>query len=122
MIALQAVTLIFLLALLLSPVFLMCYLMYRSWQLDCDYQQEHERERKLRAAREKDSCLYDLLRNYKGRVTLLQYALESGLSAEESRTHLEARAVDFGASVEFNHTGETVYQFITGESSSARLP
>ena len=103
----------------LSLLLLLIYLfygLYRGWKIDRDYARERDKERKLQKARERDSYLYRLIKNQQGRVTLLQYALESGLSAEEARNYLETRATDFGAHVEVNDQGETVYQFIVGGS------
>ena len=79
-------------------------------------QQRRDRQEKWqRENKERDRYLYSLIKSQKGRVTLLQYAMESGLTPEEARTHLEKRAADFSALVEVNEQGETVYQFFTGE-------
>lgn len=99
-------------ALKLSPLLIVLYPFYHWWKRDRDYEHERDLERKLRAARERDSYLYRLIKTQQGRVTLLQYALESGLGPEEARTHLETRAADFGARVEITEQGETVYRFI----------
>ncbi len=96
----------------LASLFLVFYLLYGWWKQD----RERYLERKLQITRERDRYLYHLIKNQQGRVTLLEYALESGLSAEEARNYLETRATDFGTYIELNDQGETVYRFITGGS------
>lgn len=102
---------IFLLAALIAIVYPLCE---GWWQSNRDRRQREE-EQKLRATREKDKYLYSLIKRQKGRMTLLEYALESGFSAQEARAYLESRATDFGASVVVTEQGETIYQFPTGE-------
>jgi hypothetical protein len=63
------------------------------------------------------SYLYSLIKRQRGQVSLLEYALESGMGAEEARAYLESRANEFGASVVVSEQGETIYQFPTGERS-----
>lgn len=102
-------------SLLLCSLLVIFYPVYRGWQQDNRDRRQREEEQKLRATREKDKYLYSLIKSQKGQVTLLEYALESGLSAEEARAYLETRATDFGASVLVSEHGETIYQFLIGE-------
>jgi hypothetical protein len=104
-------------ALLLSPLLVVFYPFYRGWQQDNRDRRQREEEQKLRTTREKDKYLYSLIKRQQGRVTLLEYALESGLGAEEARFYLESRATEFGASVVVSEQGETIYQFPMGERS-----
>jgi hypothetical protein len=53
---------------------------------------KREEEQKLRATREKHKYLYPLIKRQKGRVTLLEYALELEMGTEEARAYLESRA------------------------------
>lgn len=101
---------IFLLAALIAIVYPLC----DGWRQSNRDRRQQEEEQKLRATREKDKYLYSLIKSQKGRVTLLEYALESGFSAEEARAYLESRAAEFGASVVVSKQGETIYQFPTG--------
>ena len=97
---------------LLAALIALVYPLYDGWRQN---NRQHEEKQKLRANREKDKYLYSLIKRQKGRVTLLEYALESGFSAEEARAYLESRATDFGASVVVTEQGETIYHFPTGE-------
>lgn len=101
--------------LLLALLIALVYPLYGGLLQSNRDRRQREEEQKLRATREKDKYLYSLIKCQKGRVTLLEYALESGFSAQEARSYLESRATDFGASVVVTEQGETVYQFPTGE-------
>ncbi len=68
---------------------------------------------KLRATRKKIN-LYSLIKR-QGRMTLLEYALESGFGAQEARAYLESRSSRFWCASSSPSRAETIYQFPTGE-------
>ena len=94
------------------PPAIICYPLYQTWSLERKSQRQRAQEQHLRAVKEKDQCLYRLIKYQKGRVTLLEFAIKSGLPPEEARQHLDLRASELDAQVEIDARGKVIYQFM----------
>ncbi|QZZ22004.1 helix-turn-helix transcriptional regulator [Leptothermofonsia sichuanensis E412] len=59
---------------------------------------------------------YQLIREHQGRITVLDFAMHTRLSAIEARAYLDARAKDFSAHFEVTDRGDVFYLFPTLEA------
>ncbi len=79
---------------------------WMAWRL---YEQgQQEKRDRLR------SIFYGLLKQSKGQITLLQFAMEAKLSGTEARQFLDEQAREFDANFEVNEQGEIFYFFNSG--------
>ncbi|WP_041780199.1 hypothetical protein [Allocoleopsis franciscana] len=61
---------------------------------------------------------YEFLKQSKGQITLLQFAMEAKLTGTEARQFLEEQAREFNANFEVNDQGEIFYFFNMGSTNS----
>jgi large subunit ribosomal protein L7/L12 len=64
------------------------------------------------------SIFYELLKQSKGQITVLQLAMEAKLSGTEARQFLNEQAREFNANFEVNDQGEIFYFFNIGATYS----
>lgn len=67
------------------------------------------------------SIFYQLLKENKGRITIVRLAMETHLSAEESKQYLDKKAVEFEATFDVNNEGAVFYCFNVGEISNLQV-
>lgn len=79
---------------------------WMAWQLH----QQGQKEKRDRL----QSIFYGLLKQSKGHITLLQFAMEAKLSGTEARQFLDEQAREFNANFEVNDQGEIFYFFNSG--------
>lgn len=89
---------------------------WMAWQLH----QQGKKEKRDRL----QSIFYELVRQSKGQITLLQFAMEAKLSGTEARQFLDEQARVFNANFEVNDQGEIFYFFNSGaiNAQSIALP
>ncbi|HEY9608562.1 hypothetical protein [Allocoleopsis sp.] len=79
---------------------------WMAWQLH----QQGKKEKRDRL----QSIFYGLLKQSKGHITLLQFAMEAKLTGTEARQFLDEQAREFNANLEVNEQGEIFYFFNSG--------
>ena len=65
---------------------------------------------------------FRLLQEDNGKVTLLRFAIETGLEAKEARAYLDERALEFNATFEATAQGAVVYVFDLGQPALPNAP
>ncbi len=58
---------------------------------------------------------FRLLQEGEGKVTVLRFAMETGLEGDEAKTYLDERAIEFNATFEATSQGAVAYVFDMGQ-------
>lgn len=58
---------------------------------------------------------FQLLQEGDGKVTVLRFAMETGLEGDEAKTYLDERAIEFNATFEATEQGAVAYMFDLGQ-------
>lgn len=67
------------------------------------------------------ATFFRLLQENSGQVTVLQFAMETGLSGEVARAFLDERAKEFNAGFNVSEEGKLSYYFDLGQTAAATL-
>lgn len=59
-----------------------------------------------------NSLFYTVLKEKKGKITLIDFAMRANIEADAARTFLEKKAIEFSAQPEITEDGEVVYIFV----------
>jgi len=88
-----------------------------GWLIWNAYRQQQQQDRdRLRSA------FFHLLRQGNGHLTVLQFAMETGLDGEAARTYLDQRAREFSATFEVTEDGKLFYDFAISGIDALSLP
>lgn len=68
------------------------------------------------------SAFYRLIRQTNGHLTVLQFAMETGLDGEAARDYLNLKAKEFNASYNVTEEGSLTYHFDLGGFAAGTLP
>jgi membrane protease YdiL (CAAX protease family) len=64
------------------------------------------------------TTFFKSLQAHNGRISLIQFAMESGLEGKEAKTYLDERAKEFNATYDVTEKGNISYYFELGDASS----
>lgn len=102
---------------LLLPFLLLGGIAYGGWKVWQRRQQRVQEQEAARQAREKqlDVAFYRLVKQHRGELSALDFALETHCSAEVARQFLDRKAIEFDAQFRTTPEGQVLYCFYSRE-------
>ncbi|NJL89190.1 MAG: hypothetical protein HC916_04835 [Coleofasciculaceae cyanobacterium SM2_1_6] len=87
--------------------------------------QTEKKEKESLAAKERErlqSIFYSLLKEHKGELPFLLFAMETKLSPDEARHYLDQKVKEFRGNSEVDNQGEIIYRFNLSKSTCNESP